>query len=262
MVNNSKLGKHFYDNQLVSVIIPVYNSEKYIRKSVESAISQTYKNIEIILVDDFSTDKSTTIIDDLFKKYNNITCYYFEKNRGVAFTRNKALDLANGRYVAFLDSDDLWYDDKIEKQIELLNKHKAAFGYTAIEMIDQFDNVTKTKRKVISTINYPFLLKNTMIATSSTIIDRNIIGDFHMPLLRSGQDYATWLIILKSGIIAYGINEVLVKYRKSSKSLSSNKFKSLKQVISIQIEQEKIPFFKAYYNGLWFLFNAFKKHFF
>ena len=107
-------------------------------------------------------------------------------------------------------------------------------------MIDENDNLLKNKRNIKETCDYKYLLHNTIIATSSVIIDRTILGDFRMPLRRGGQDYATWLMLLRNGCIARGINEALVKYRISSNSLSSNKFKSIKQIWEIQTQDEEI----------------------
>jgi len=135
------------------------------------------------------------------------------------------------------------------------------FSFTAIEMINEDGKQIKKKRKIKSKVDYKFLLKNTIIPTSSVVIDRNIIGDFQMPLIRSGQDYATWLELLKTGRVAYGINESLVKYRVRSNSLSSGKLKSLKQVWTIQTQREKIPKLFAAFNVFCFGVNAFKKYY-
>jgi teichuronic acid biosynthesis glycosyltransferase TuaG len=250
-----------FDNEIVSVIIPVYNSEKHIKKTIESVLNQTYKSFEIILVDDCSSDNSEHIINIFLREHKNITYFRLKQNSGAAVARNKALELANGRYIAFLDSDDLWYTNKLEKQLKLMKKKDAAICYTAIEMIDENGKLIKGKRNVLESVDYKFLLKNTMLATSTIIVDRNITGNFNMPLIRSGQDYATWLQLLRNGTIAYGINEVFVKYRKSSDSLSSNKFKSVKQVLNIQIKNENIPKLNALFNAFCFSVNAFKKHF-
>jgi teichuronic acid biosynthesis glycosyltransferase TuaG len=254
------LATHF-DNKLVSVIIPVYNSEKYISKALDSVLLQTYKCFEIILVDDCSTDSSEQVINAYLEKYKNINYHRLEINSGAAVSRNTALELAKGRFIAFLDSDDLWYPQKLQKQLELIQEKDAGICYTAIEMIDEFDNLTKEKRPVLEKVDYKFLLKNTMLATSTIVIDRNILGYFKMPLIRSGQDYATWLQLLRDGKIAYGVNEALVKYRVSKSSLSANKWKSIQQVWGIQKNQEKINPVKVTINTTWFIINALKKHY-
>lgn len=252
-----------YVKDLVSVITPVYNAEKVIGKTLESIFNQTYPHIEIVLVDDCSKDNSEAVIKEYMKEHKNIVYYKQETNQGAGAARNKALELAKGQYVAFLDADDLWYPEKTERQIKLLKEKDGAFSYTAIEMIDRDGNVVKKKRKVKEQVNYKFLLHNTMIATSTVIIDRTKLGDFRMPLRRGGQDYATWLMLLRDGTIAYGINEALEQYRVGNKdSLAGKKSKSIKQVWEIQTQQEHINKFKAWINVNLFILNALKKYLF
>lgn len=252
---------HTYENEMVSIIIPVYNSEKYISKTLDSALNQTYKQIEIILVDDCSSDSSEQLVRNYEKKHKNIVYHRQQENAGAAVARNKALELAKGRYIAFLDSDDLWYPEKLEKQLEFMQQKRAAICYTAIEMIDENDNLLKDKRNVKEMVNYNFLLKNTMIATSTVVVDRNLTGDFKMPLIRSGQDYATWLLLMRNGTNAFGINDVFVKYRKGRNSLSSNKLGNIKKVWRIQTNNEGINPISAAYFSICYAFNAFKKHY-
>lgn len=254
------MNNHF-ESQLVSVIIPVYNSEKYIAKTINSVLNQTYKNIEIVLVDDCSTDNSAQIIDKYLESHKNIIHHLLEKNSGAAVARNKAIELAKGRYIAFLDSDDLWYPRKLQKQLDLMKKQNAAICYTAIEMVDEDGQLIKGKRNVLEKVDYKFLLKNTMLATSTVVIDRKLMGNFEMPLLRSGQDYATWLLLMRNGTKAYGINEALVKYRKGKNSLSSKKARNIKKVWNIQTKCEKINPLYASINSICYAFNALKKHY-
>lgn len=253
---------HTYDNQLVSVIMPVYNSEKHLKEALNSIFKQSYKNIEIVIVDDKSTDCSAKIIMKIQEKHPEIIYYLKKKNMGAGVARNKALKLAKGRYVAFLDSDDIWQCDKIERQLKLMKEKHVGFTYTAIKMIDDGNRVLKGKRNIPESCDYQYLLHNTIIATSSVLIDRNIIGDFQMSLRRSGQDYATWLRILRKGVMAYGINEALVNYRVTNQSLSSNKFKSIKQVWEIQTQDEKIGKISAAYHAICFGFHGLRKYFF
>lgn len=248
---------------LVSVITPVYNAEKVIGVTLESIFAQTYKQIEIVLVDDCSSDNSQEVIRNYMQYHPEIVYFKQPTNQGAGAARNKALELARGQYVAFLDADDLWLPEKIEKQIKLLKDKNGAFSYTAIEMIDAEGNIVKKKRKVKESINYRFLLRNTMIATSTVVVDRSVLGDFRMPLRRGGQDYATWLMLLRSGTIAYGIDEVLEQYRVGNKnSLAGKKGKSVKQVWEIQTKQEHINKVCAFFNVCFFVFNALKKYFF
>ncbi len=250
-------------NCKVSIVIPTYNSSKYIERTLSSVICQTYKNYEVIIIDDCSTDDTIDKVEKIIKENRNIDIYLIRKkiNSGVAVSRNIGINLSKGRYIAFLDSDDIWKNDKLEKQLNFITKYEYGFVYNAIEIIDENDNIIKNKRKVNKIVKYETLLKKTVISTSSVILDKEKVGFFQMPLLRSGQDYATWLIILRK-LNAYGIDEALTQYRKTNGSLSSNKFKSIKQVFTIQRNQENIGIFKASYNTIFFVINAFIKHFF
>lgn len=245
----------------VSVITPVYNVEKYIDKTLESVFTQTYKDIEIVLLDDCSKDKSAQIIAKYKESHPEIIYFRQPQNMGAGAARNKALELASGQYVAFLDSDDLWLPEKTERQIKLMKEKCSPFSYAAIEMIDEHGKTIKGKRNLKESCDYKYLLHNTIIATSSVIVDRTVLGDFRMPLRRGGQDYATWLSLLRDGAVAYGINETLVRYRVSSHSLSSNKFKSVKQVWEIQTQDEEINKVAAAFHVGCFAFNAAKKYF-
>jgi len=250
-----------YNNEIVSVITPVYNVASVIESTLDSMLMQSYKNLEIVLVDDCSKDNSAEIIAKYTDKYPNIVYHKQEKNGGAAVARNTALKLAKGRYVAFLDSDDLWCEGKLEKQLAFMKEKDAAICCTAMDCIDEDGNSLNSVRQVRERITYKFLLKNTMIATSTVLIDRNKTGDFQMPLRRGGQDYATWLMLMRNGTVCWGLNEVLSHYRVMSNSLSSNKWKSIKQVWQIQTHDEGICKFAAAINVCCFIINASIKHF-
>ena len=250
-----------YNNETVSVITPVYNVAKVIEKTLNSILMQDYKNLEIVLVDDCSKDNSAEIIKRYLDKYPNIVYHKQVKNGGAAVARNTALNIAKGRYVAFLDSDDLWCDGKISKQLSFMKENDAAISCTAMDCIDEEDNSLNSVREVHKIISYKFLLHNTMIATSTVMIDRNKTGNFQMPLRRGGQDYATWLMLMRNGTICYGLNEVLSHYRVMNNSLSSNKWKSIRQVWEIQTQDEKINKMAAAINVCFFIVNGFIKHF-
>ena len=173
-----------YIKGLVSVITPVYNVEKYIDRTLSSVFAQTYKDIEIVLVDDQSNDKSAEIIKKYKETHPEIVYFLQPKNMGAGHARNKALELARGQYVAFLDADDMWKPEKTDKQVKLLKEKNGSFCFTAIEMIDGDDKIIKCKRKVKEEIDYKFLLSNTMIPTSGVMVDRCVKGDFRMHLRR------------------------------------------------------------------------------
>lgn len=250
-----------YENERVSVIIPVYKVERFIEQTILSVVHQNYPDIEVVLVDDCTPDNSAAIIKKLQEKYSNIVYHKLEKNSGAAVARNKALDMATGRYVAFLDGDDMWAENKLGKQMPFIKKHHAAISCTAMSTVDEDGKSLGSVRNVREKITYKFLLRNTMIATSTVIIDRNQTGNFQMPLRRGGQDYATWLMLMRNGIVCWGLNEVLSHYRVVSGSLSSNKWKSIRQVWEIQTVNERINKVSVFINVCFFAINGFIKHF-
>lgn len=250
-----------YNNSRVSIIIPVYNVSRFIGRTIESILKQKYDDIEIVLVDDCSTDNSEEIIRQYQKTNPCIKYIRQSENQGAAVARNTALDAATGRYVAFLDGDDEWCPDKLERQMAFMKEKNAAISCTALDTIDAENNPLGNRRDVCERIDYKLILKNTIIATSTVIVDRNLTGDFHMPLRRGGQDYATWLMLLRNGTICFGLNEPLTHYRILPTSLSSNKFKSIRQVWEIQTYNEKINKLSAFINLCCFIGNALIKRF-
>ena len=250
-----------YENERVSVIVPVYKVERFIEQTILSIVNQNYPDIEIVLVDDCTPDNSAAVIKKMQTKYTNIVYYKLMEDSGAAVARNKALDIATGRYVAFCDGDDLWAEKKLEKQMAFIKTNNAAISCTAMDTVDETGKPLGSVRKVRERITYSFLLHNTMIATSTTIIDRNQTGDFQMPLRRGGQDYATWLMLMRNDTVCWGLNEVLSHYRVVPGSLSSNKWKSIRQVWEIQTVNEGINKVSAAINVCFFVANGFIKHF-
>ncbi len=245
---------------LVSVITPVYNSERFIKETIESVLNQTYTNLELIIVDDASIDNSTEIIRTYRERDTRIKYIRNTKNSGAAISRNIALENAKGRFIAFLDSDDIWDERKLEVQIAYMRKHKIGFSFTSYQIMDADGKVYERIIKAPDKVNYHYLLKNTIIGCLTVVLDRNIIGDIRMPIVRSSQDFATWLSILKNGHVAYGIKEVLAKYRKVNGSLSSNKLKALRSNWLVYRKIEKLSLVKACYVFIFYVLHALKKH--
>lgn len=154
-------------------------------------------------------------------------------------------------------------DDKLTTQIALFKKYKGIpFTYTAVCYIDESGNEIMGKRSVKEKVSYSYLLRNTMIATSTVIIDRNVVSEISMPNRRSAEDYSLWLSLLKEYGDAYGINEVYTKYRKSSNSISSNHIKEVKYFVSVQRKDMNLPVFMICFNTVCYIINAVKKHYF
>lgn len=246
---------------LVSIITPVYKAEKVIGQTILSVQAQTWTNWEWILVDDCSPDRSSEIILEAAEQDSRIRYHRLPQNSGAAVARNTAIAMARGEYLAFLDSDDLWMPTKLERQLAFMAKKDAAFSFTRIQMTDPDGHTVKTDIPIPEKADYHYLLRHTVIATSTVIVNRRLTGDFTMPLRRGGQDYATWLQLLRTTDYAYGLDECLTSYRTGGPSLSQNKLDSVRQVYTIQTEDEHIGRLKAAMNTLCFCVYAFKKHF-
>lgn len=208
---------------LVSIITPLYNSEKYISETIESVLSQSFGDWEMIIVDDCSTDSSFQIAFGYTKKDKRIKLFKNETNLGVAATRNHGLRMATGKYIAFIDSDDLWAENKLERQIAFMSENKLAFSYSKY---CTFNSDDKNKRKVVRVpkkMTANKILGNTAIACLTVMVNKEMVGDFYMPLIKHTEDNCTWQNILSRGFTAYGIQEVLSLYRVTSNSLTSNK---------------------------------------
>ena len=248
------------NNDLVSIIVPVYNAEKYLEDTIKSVLCQTYTNFELILVNDCSTDTSLEIIKKYIVLDKRIKLINLASNGGPALARNNGIKKCNGRYVCFIDSDDLWVKDKLEKQIKFINDYKCAFSYTGYEFTNSNGIPNGKKVFVPKKINYKQALKNTTIFTSTVMIDLTLLKkeDIYMPNVKS-EDTACWWKILKKVTYAYGLNEILSYYRRDRKTLSSNKLEAIKRIWHLYREQEKLDIFLSVYCFLGYAFNAVKR---
>lgn len=245
---------------LVSIITPVYNAEKLIVETMQSVLEQTYTNWEHLLIDDCSSDNSAEVIKDFSKNDPRIKLISLSENRGAAVARNVGLDKANGDYIAFIDSDDVWAITKLAKQVEFMQTAQLAFSYTDFAFINLSGELIKPSANIPLSLDYHGLLKNTAIACSTVMIDRKQIGNFHMPLVRKGQDTATWLMLMrKYQIKAYGLKKVLNFYRQVPGSISSNRFGALKRTWHTYHQIEELPLWEASYYFTQYVFHAIKR---
>lgn len=244
---------------LVSIVTPAYNCDKYISQTIDSVINQTYPKWEMVIINDNSTDNTLSVIKKYAEIDQRIKIVSLNMNLGAANARNLGLSNALGQYIAFLDSDDLWMPKKLEKQTTFMSKNNYCFTYTAYEC---FSETKSTKLiKIPNSLTYKQSLCNTAIGCLTVMIDRNIVGDIRMPLVRVGQDHLTWWSILKKGHIAYGLNLNLAKYRQVKGSLSHNKLNSIKKQWIIYRKEEKLPFTFSIFCFFCYILNAFKKHY-
>jgi len=212
-------------NILISVITPAYNAERFIEAAIKSVQNQTYDLWEMIIVDDHSTDQTAKIIKQYVDRDPRIKVIQLTENRGAGYARNVAMKHANGRFLAFLDSDDLWLPEKLETQLKFMLENEIGFSYTKYSLIDETGNPSGSSYSIPEKLEYKDLLKFCHIGCLTVMLDRNITGNVEMNEIRNRQDYILWLDITKRGIPAYGLNLTLSKYRKVSNSISSNKLK-------------------------------------
>lgn len=252
--------------ELISIIVPVYRAEDYIVQAIEMVQAQTWKDWELLLIEDSSPDNSAGVIRSYLsdcgirtasagKKEKGLgTVEEFavpggqkiillckENNEGAARARNTGLSVAEGRYIAFLDADDVWYPDKLQKEMDFMKKREAGFVFTAYEFGDEQAKPTGRVVHVPPQLTYRQALSRTVIFTTTVLLDRMKIPDgvIRMPYVES-EDTATWWQILREGYIAYGLDEVLAIYRRPAGSLSSNKLVAIRRIWHLYRVREKL----------------------
>ena len=242
---------------LVSVITPVYNSEKYIYSSIKSVLDQTYENWEMLIIDDCSNDGTEQVIREILD--SRIKYFRLEENSGAAVARNRALEMAKGRYIAFLDADDMWKPHKLENQLKFMVENKIGFSFTGYEILRGKNNKVV---EIPRTLNYSQFMKNTVIGTLTVMVNREIVGDIRLVDVKKDHDSMTWAKILKKGHVAHGLNDNLAYYRKVEGSISSDKFKAARNHWINCRNILKITRVQCSYYFVFYVFNAIKKHYF
>lgn len=248
------------ENQpLVSVIMPCYNMASYVSDSIKSVIAQTYPHWELLIVDDASTDETVNIIKSYAQADSRIKFAIKKQNSGISDTRNLCIQMAQGQFLAFLDADDIWHPEKLEKQLSFMMAKNIGFTYSTYDWIDEDGKVMNKFINTIGNLDYKTYLRNTIIGCSTVMVNKTITGDVIVPKFRTSEDTATWLDILRKGLLAYAIDESLVSYRIRRKSASSNKIRASIDLWKVYRQHEKFPFFKAIYYFSCYAFNAVKK---
>ena len=246
---------------LVSVIMPAYNAEKYIEKAIMSVVNQTYTNWELIVIDDGSKDSTSEIVEKLVKKDERIAFFANEKNMGVARTRNRGFDLAKGEYVALLDSDDIWQEEKLEKQLALVDSTDADIVYTAYGIVDVEGKKYKEDYLVPSQTDFEKMLGENHIGCSTVMLKKSVTEKYRFNENFYHEDYVLWMQLLKDGYKACGLTEVLVQYRFYPGSRAANKFKSAQKRWIIYREYLDLPFVKSVVCLVKYILAGIKKYF-
>lgn len=233
---------------LVSIITPCYNSEKYIRETIESIRQQSYSNWEQLIVDDASMDRSVALIEEMSVLDPRIRLISLKENHGAAYCRNLATMEAKGRYIAFLDSDDLWHRDKLTKQLAFMKERNCDVSYTSYLHIDERGHSLQKRILACPVLTYQKQLYNNYVGNLTGIYDREKLGHIFSPELRKRQDWAVWLEAIKrSEKPALGLQEDLAYYRVHKNSISSDKVALVKFNFHFYREYLRFSYLKSLY---------------
>lgn len=236
---------------LVSIITPTYNCGKFIAETIESIQAQTYTQWEMIIVDDCSTDDTKAVVDGYTEKDSRIKYHCLEINSGAAVARTKAMELAEGEYMAFCDSDDLWMPDKLERQLAFMTENGYAFTCTAYEQIDEESRSLGRVIKTVKKTDYNRLLFDCPVGNSAVMYNVGVMGKFRVPNIRKRNDDALWLQMLKKEKYIWGMPDVLMRYRIRSNSISSNKLKVIKYHWILYREIEHLSVLRSAFHIFW-----------
>ncbi|WP_105649026.1 glycosyltransferase family 2 protein [Cronobacter dublinensis] len=244
---------------LVSIIMPTWNSAATISESINSVINQTYPHWELLITDDCSTDGTMDILRDLAAADSRIKIFKNETNSGAGIARNNSISHAQGRFIAFLDSDDMWHAEKLEKQTRFMLDNGYTLTYTHYQKINQRGEITG-RINPPTCVNYSELLKSNVIGCLTAMYDTAEIGKVYMPSIRKRQDMALWLKILEKVDYAWCLPESLALYREGHQSLSSNKIKVLASQWAFYRHYLQFNPVKSVWYFTYYVIRALKKH--
>lgn len=239
--------------------MPAYNSSRTISRAIRSVMSQDFPDYELVIVDDCSTDNTIEVVRNICDGYDNIKVICSESNSGgPSHPRNIGLDVASGKYVAFLDSDDVWYGGKLTRQVSFMENNMASISCTGYEVCDDEGNLIG-EYKPPGKAHYSDLVKHNTIGCLSVVIDREKVGKFNFPDC-GHEDYALWLRLARQGHVVYSLNSILACYTVSPSSVSGNKINVLPFFWNIYRNEEKFSFFKSAFCCLRYAWNVRKKY--
>ena len=244
MLNTSKLKKL---DDLVSVITPVYNGARYITKTVESVASQSIKVLEHIVIDDGSNDETLKILYDLTQRFPHLVVLS-QINQGAGVARNKGIEYANGKYIAFLDSDDDWLEEKLASQLQFMENNNVLFSYGDYDEVDETTGKLLARFSTPEQLTYNDLLNGCPIGCLTAAYNQMELGKCYMPLVRRGQDWGLWLSITRKGITARKYPGNYARYNSIQSSLSKNKYKKMFDVYRIYSQEEGFGILRSLYH--------------
>ena len=229
-------------NSLVSVIMPYYNKKNYFLKSINSVLKQTYTNLEILIIYDDQNRSDLEYIKNCIKNDLRVKIIFNDKNKGVAYSRNKAISIAHGEYIAFLDCDDYWETNKIEVQLNFMLTQGYDFSHTTYRVINYNGKIIGIIR-ARKTLKYKKLLKSCDIALTSVILKRKLLSDMKFPELKTKEDFVLWLSLAKKSVDLIGLDKPLMFWRQTPNSLSGSILQKLKDAFKVYHLYEKKNFF-------------------
>jgi len=233
-------------DNLVSVISPAYNAEKCILNLIECVNNQTINVLEHIVIDDGSSDATLELLMSLANQYPHLKVIS-QKNQGAGPARNKGISLAKGRYIAFLDADDIWLESKLEAQISFMEKNQVEFSYGDYVEVNEGGHTILTKRRTPQNLSYRSLLKGCPIGCLTAVYNQELLSKIYMPNVRRGQDWGLWLAITRKGVEAHKYPGELAHYVVSKGSLSKNKFKKSLDILKIYRKEERLDLISSTY---------------
>ncbi|MBR5515132.1 MAG: glycosyltransferase family 2 protein [Clostridia bacterium] len=245
---------------MVSVIMPAYNSQRTIEAAINSILNQTYTDLEVIVVNDCSTDATEEVVKTITLKDPRVKYFCNEKNSGVSYTRNFAISKAQGEWIAFLDSDDLWRANKLEVQLKIAEEQKADILYSSHSMIDINGNKCCDDFIVDENTDYNKMLVRNEIGCLTAVVRTDVMRKYTFSGQYAHEDYALWMSILKDGHKAAGSKEVLADYRVYQGSRSSNKLRAAKNRWIIYRKHLKLSLFSSIYYLIKYTIKALKKY--
>jgi len=233
--------------KLISIIMPYYKKKAFVEEAINSVLFQSYKKFELILIYDDEDLDDYKYISNLSKKDSRIKLLKNKKNLGSGLSRNLGIEYSKGSYLAFLDSDDVWFKDKLKVQLEYMEKNKLSISFTDYKIINANSEVTGF-RKAKKIISFPYLINSCDIGLSTVIAKSSIIKKkFYFPNLKTKEDYVFWLNIAKKNINFYGLNKKLSAWRRLPNSLSSNFFQKISDGYLVYYRYMKYNSFKSIY---------------
>ncbi len=242
---------------MISIVVPVYNAAGFIKETISSVKKQTYTDWELLLVDDCSSDGSADLMESEAALDPRIRVIRQPENMGAAAARNRGVQEAKGRYLAYLDADDLWREDRLAASLSFIEEKQVAFAFSGYEFADENGRGLGKIVRVPASLTYAQALKNTTIFTSTVLFDLEKISKdlVSMPRIKS-EDTATWWRILRNGYTAYGLDRNLVLYRRSAGTLSSNKLEAIRRIWHLYRDAEHLSVPYSFYNFVFYALRA------